>query len=670
MNRDEIMLQKVLALSQKTDIKNPYKHPYKITKKTDMWFIMLPQWSHFLPPFGLARLSSILLEEGFYTRCLDLNIKAWNITRDLLDVIGYDPWDSPRTFKWGGDTYSTELHPHYEELFNTAIESIVLSNPKVIGFTVYHTNSIPVNWMVEKLRLRLPETIFIAGGPSSISDELSLKKYFDIIVVGEAEKIIIDVLNEIENGTIDSSKFPLVLTQPSNERLDLNQFPIPNYSEFDTNEYRIPNAIVSEFSRGCVAKCTFCMETHFWNYRQKGYMKVVDELEHLNKYYGINAVWFVDSLLNGNLTELKSFAQELINRDLKISWFGYGRHDSRMDLEYLQLLKKSGLVAFQFGSESGSNKVLEDMKKRVTKEEMEQNFIDGAKVGIQAVTGWVVGFPTETTQDFVDTMTIIWRNRNTCISNITASQRFFMDPLTIVGQNPDRFGLLQILHEDCQLRKDFTLGIVQLLIRAKSMTIFLHELKSKNKLTYLPRPTFKLKHYNIKYNHSKVLNDVEFEDFDYNIVNTNTPYQDSAINEPFGLFRLLWKTRGGYKLKINFNPEIDLEEFGPALKCNLNGYFEFNIDDVGRWNLDVDLKYIQSDNSFKPFPSQYYEPANSAIMRARKLAKPEWGLDGVSSTMYDGILEDIYNYNLNVNLSFDYTNKLQGNWQVQKKSLF
>lgn len=670
MNRDEIMLQKVLALAQKTDIKNPYKHPYEITKKTDMWFIMLPQWSHFLPPFGMARLSSILLEEGFYTRCLDLNIKAWNISRDILDKIGYDPWDSPRTFKWGQDTYSTELHPHYEDLFNTAIESIVLSNPKVIGFTVYHTNSIPVYWMVEKLRLRLPETIFIAGGPSSISAELNLKNYFDIIVVGEAEKIIVDVLNKIEEGTLDSSEFPLVLTQPSTERLDLNEFPIPNYSEFDTNEYRIPNAIVSEFSRGCVAKCTFCMETHFWNYRQKGYMKVVDELEHLNKYNGINAVWFVDSLLNGNLTELKLFAEELIKRDLKISWFGYGRHDKRMDLEYLQLLKKSGLVAFQFGSESGSNKVLEDMKKRVTKEEMEQNFIDGAKVGIQAVTGWVVGFPTETTQDFVDTMTIIWRNRNTCISNITASQRFFMDPLTIVGQNPDRFGLLQILHEDCQLRKDFTLGIVQLLIRAKSMTIFLHELKSKNKLTYLPRPTFKLKHYNIKYNHSKVLNDVEFEEFDYNIVNTNAPYQDSSINEPFGLFRLLWKTRGGYKLKINFNPEIDLEEFGPALKCNLNGYFEFNIDDVGRWECNVDLKYIQSDNSFKPFPSEYYQPANSAIMRARKLAKPDWGLDGVPSSMYDSILQDIYNYNSNINLSFDYKNKLKGNWQIQKKSLF
>lgn len=670
MNRDEIMLQKVLALAQKTDIKNPYKHPYEITKKTDMWFVMLPQWSHFLPPFGMARLSSILLEEGFYTRCLDLNIKAWNISRDILDKIGYDPWDSPRTFKWGQDTYFTELHPHYEDLFNTAIESIVLSNPKVIGFTVYHTNSIPVYWMVEKLRLRLPETIFIAGGPSSISAELNLKNYFDIIVVGEAEKIIVDVLNKIEEGTLDSSEFPLVLTQPSTERLDLNEFPIPNYSEFDTNEYRIPNAIVSEFSRGCVAKCTFCMETHFWNYRQKGYMKVVDELEHLNKYNGINAVWFVDSLLNGNLTELKLFAEELIKRDLKISWFGYGRHDKRMDLEYLQLLKKSGLVAFQFGSESGSNKVLEDMKKRVTKEEMEQNFIDGAKVGIQAVTGWVVGFPTETTQDFVDTMTIIWRNRNTCISNITASQRFFMDPLTIVGQNPDRFGLLQILHEDCQLRKDFTLGIVQLLIRAKSMTIFLHELKSKNKLTYLPRPTFKLKHYNIKYNHSKVLNDIEFEEFDYNIVNTNTPYQDSAINEPFGLFRLLWKTRGGYKLKINFNPEIDLEEFGPALKCNLTGYFEFNIDDVGRWECNVDLKYIQSDNSFKPFPSEYYQPANSAIMRARKLAKPDWGLDGVPSNMYDSILQDIYNYNSNINLSFDYKNKLKGNWQIQKKSLF
>lgn len=182
-------------------------------------------------------------------------------------------------------------------------------------------------------------------GPSSHSDADFLQNNFDVVVVGEAEKIILSLLDSIEDDTLDKSTFPLKLTQPFNERINLNIHPIPNYSDFDTNDYKIPNGMISEFSRGCVAKCTFCQETHFWNFRQRGYLSLVDELEHLNKQFGFNGVWFVDSLVNGSIKELKSFAEEVVKRELKIQWFGYARHDGRMDVEYLKLLKSSGCVA-------------------------------------------------------------------------------------------------------------------------------------------------------------------------------------------------------------------------------------------------------------------------------------------------------------------------------------
>ena len=150
--------------------------------------------------------------------------------------------------------------------------------------------------------------------------------------------------------------------------------------------------MISEFSRGCVAKCTFCEETHFWNFRQRGYLSLVDELEHLNKQFGMNAVWFVDSLVNGSIKELRMFCEEVVKRNLKIQWFGFGRHDKRMDLEYMNLLKASGCVGFQYGSESGNNRVLEEINKRITKEDMEQNFIDGAIAGIESITGWIISF--------------------------------------------------------------------------------------------------------------------------------------------------------------------------------------------------------------------------------------------------------------------------------------
>ena len=672
MEREDAIMQGLLELAEKTEINNSYKIPYEITKETDMWFVMLPQWSHFLPPFNLARLSSILLEEGYFTKCLDLNIKCWNLLRPHINELGYDPWDGSWAFKWKGQTYWNELHHYFKDFLNTALQEIIKAKPKVIGFTVYWTNTQLVYWMKNELKKHLPDTIFIAGGPSSQSDADALHQNFDVVVVGEAEKIIVSLIDSIENNTLDKTTLPLKLTQPFNERIDLNIHPIPNYSDFPTNEYKIPNGMISEFSRGCVAKCTFCEETHFWNFRQRGYMSLVDELEHLNKQFGFNGVWFVDSLVNGSLKELKGFAEEVVKRELKIQWFGFARHDGRMDLEYLKLLKASGCVALQYGSESGSNKVLEDINKRVTKEEMEQNFIDGFTAGVDANTSWIIGFPTEEINDFVDTLVLIWRNRNTSIANIISSTRFTIGPQTIVGQNPTKFGIKHALHEYCHIREDLTLGLPQITIRSKCWTMFLEELKSNRTITFLPRPDFKKYHYSVEYSNRKILNNVDFEQFNYSIYKNDNPWIESCVNEAFGFLRFLWKARGGYKLQLNFSKEINYNEYGPSLAPDLNGRIIFEITDLGKWVYDIELNYSQSRNAWVQLPRGYYFGEESSIKRARKLAKPDWGVEGVGEEEYKEIVSEVDRLNREVDLSFEVHETLEGDWGVKEenKSLF
>lgn len=669
MDRDSLMLDKFLNLSKKVPIQISTDSPYAITKNTDICFIVAPQWAHFLPPFNIARLSSILLEDGFNAKCFDLNIKCWNHIRPIVKSgeIEFDPWDGSRSFTWGRDFYFDLLHEYMEPVFNSAIEAIVNLKPKVIGFTLYWSNTEPTIWIKNRLKELLPDTIFLAGGPSSHSTLDVLKENFDISVIGEAEKIILDLMYQIEEENLDTSEFPKVLTQPIKQRLDLNTFPIPNYSDFDLNEYAMPNGIVTEFSRGCIAKCTFCEETHFWNYRQKGFMNVVDEIEHLYKNLGITAVWFVDSLVNGSLKDLEGFAKEIIKRDIKINWLGYARHDKRMDLTYFKMLKDSGCIALNYGSESGSNKVLEDMKKRVTKEEMEQNFIDCAKVGIQAVTGWVISFPTETISDIVDTMTLIWRNRNTSISNILSSPRFQMGPQTIVGQNPDRFELLPFWYQECHIRKDFTMAKPHMLVRAKLWSIFLEQLESKNDIGIQPRPNLKKFHYELNYNNDKIKNSVTSDDFNYKIINTKNPFQDSLLNEPFGLLRLLFRGRGGYRLKVLFSNELDLQEFGNYLECGLNGEFEFIISDSGEWTYTANFTYEQPENPFTPY--DYFQETNTATLRARKFAKPEWGMDGKTDEQMEELKKECDRLNKEIDFSFSYKDTIKGSWGI-KKSLF
>ena len=70
----------------------------------------------------------------------------------------------------------------------------------------------------------------------------------------------------------------------------------------------------------------------------------------------------------------------------------YARCDGRMDDEYFKDIAEGGCIMLNFGCESGSQKVLDDMAKGVTTKEMEDNFDSCKEYGVYAVTNWIVGF--------------------------------------------------------------------------------------------------------------------------------------------------------------------------------------------------------------------------------------------------------------------------------------
>ena len=84
-------------------------------------------------------------------------------------------------------------------------------------------------------------------------------------------------------------------------------------------------------------------------------------------------MWFIDSLINGNVKELRAFALALTAKNIKMRWTGYARCDGRMDDAYFKDIAEGGCIMLNFGCESGSQKVLDDMAKGVTIKEMEDN---------------------------------------------------------------------------------------------------------------------------------------------------------------------------------------------------------------------------------------------------------------------------------------------------------
>lgn len=640
-------------------------------RKTKLMLVLLPQWAAEFPPFNLCRLSAVAKQAGYESKVLDANIRSYHYYNNKFkNKLDYQLWDPTTIWRWCGDNYK-ELHQHLEPVLLDILDEIISYNPTLIGFSVYQMNEEPTKWMIQKLKQQLPNVKIAVGGPNVQKGYFVKETYYDYVVSGEGEEAILKILQEVENDTTHLDQ--QYITQPEDQRLNLNKFPMPDYDHIDFNEYKISNGVTTELSRGCIAKCTFCEETHFWKYRQRMAIDALEEVEYLYHTKGTRVFWFIDSLVNGNLKELRAFAKGIIANGLDIKWTGYARCDGRMDLDYMQDLADSGCVYLNYGCESGSQHVLDKMAKGVTISEMEQNFKDGKAVGIKAATNWIVAFPTETHRDYADTMTFLWRNRDMNINNMSTGIGFGQGPETITGQNPDKFNLSYQKYLGHWITKDFRMGGTHTLMRVKCMSIYLDQIIGDREVSYPVRPNLKKHHYNIVYDNDAVNNDIEYENFNYDIISTDiNPYAAGLVNEIWPLLRSLWRTRGGYTATIKFNPELDSAEFGDQYGTGkYTADFKFKISSDGMWYADFKWNFIQhyEEDAYRdasrqgPFFAQDFSTMTSnAAVRARQLAKPTWGVDGRTGKDYEGLFSEESHLNKTINWTFDHNWQGHGNW--------
>ena len=293
----------------------------------------------------------------------------------------------------------------------------ILSSYDVVGFggTIYEYLQAK---NVSSL-LRNKGTLTIYGGPNATVNWQKYVNFFDIIVKGEGEITVDELLNCIENNRSLRDVEGIIFKENGNiinnpDRLfiqDLDKLNYPAREILDLKEYQrhakpyldvYPvDTVVS--SRGCPFSCTFCSSKHFWKrtYRARRPEEVVKEIKYLIDRFGTKGVFFREDLFTASKKRVLEFC-ELV-KPLSINWVCEARVGT-VDEEMVKAMKESGCRAMLFGLESCSNKTLKLINKRITVEQSLDTIELCKKFGIYVAASFMIGLPHETENDMLHTI--------------------------------------------------------------------------------------------------------------------------------------------------------------------------------------------------------------------------------------------------------------------------
>lgn len=272
---------------------------------------------------------------------------------------------------------------------NTLVENIQKINPSVLCISCYRSNLIEVAKIVSLMKSVCPETHLICGGYGPTFYELDfLRIGFDVVVRGEAEHIITDLIRRLIGG-MDLSVVPGITFLEDGRvhripnkgiLMDLDDIPIPSRDE-TTLSISLGNPVHLSTSRGCNGHCSFCSVFSFilgqpgnTRWRQRSIPNIVDEIQYLCDEFGATHFKIVDdSFLEPPRGEKWShdFENELTKKNLKIKFRTQIRADRLTDVIATNL-SKCGWFATSIGIENFSNSALRRMKKSQTSEQNHQ----------------------------------------------------------------------------------------------------------------------------------------------------------------------------------------------------------------------------------------------------------------------------------------------------------
>jgi anaerobic magnesium-protoporphyrin IX monomethyl ester cyclase len=323
-----------------------------------------------------------------------------------------------------------EEHGYENAIFDSTFSSFeklknyfLKESPDVVAIYTNLMTKLNVLKIVQFIRSEqiFKNTKIILGGPEVRHHAENFLKYgADVIVIGEGEETTLQLLQTISSGSADWNNISGLAYMNDQKELiftaerklcDINQLPFPNRKKIDLKRYASvwkEKHGYSMFSvstmRGCPYTCKWCSRAVYGGtYRRRKPGLVAEEMLLLKKEYNPDMVWFVDDVFTISHKWLREFAEEVKKKDAKIPYEIISRAD-RMNEEVVQLLKESGCARVWIGAESGSQRIIDAMDRRVDVKQVREMIRLTRSYGIQASTFIMLGYPGEEKEDIRETI--------------------------------------------------------------------------------------------------------------------------------------------------------------------------------------------------------------------------------------------------------------------------
>lgn len=379
---------------------------------------------------GIAYIAAVLNQNGH---------DAWLYNSDYQNEKSFS---NLKSLYAGLNDYRKYFENEDHSIWNEIISNIIEFNPDFVGWTCYTANVGTIKILSKKLKKIMPDLKQVIGGPHSTMHAELLHELpnIDYQVKREGEFAMLDIVNGKNPkdipGVVSRNRFGGLNDNGDYPPIKLiDQLPFPERNKF----WKIPKEELNQVDvsyicsiRGCPYRCNYCASPEHWKRNKTQYRSpesVLLELKHLKenywnqqKIYDYSAssnitskdkllvedntiVYFVDDVFTVKKDRVKKILQGMIDQNLQMAFKAELRTD-HLDPEICRLLKEAGCVRAKVGIETGSPRLL----KQIQKDETREQIIEGCRMLKEAgvpITGYfMTGFNGETDEDLDMTISL------------------------------------------------------------------------------------------------------------------------------------------------------------------------------------------------------------------------------------------------------------------------